>query len=73
MELEMREIIRQRDAAQVRLNEVTERMKEAEQQAEQRKKELEQQAKELVRLMKVVHKCYLILAYLTTCWSRPRR
>ncbi|BBN03706.1 centromeric protein E [Marchantia polymorpha subsp. ruderalis] len=50
MELEMREIIRQRDAAQVRLNEVTERMKEAEQQAEQRKKELEQQAKELQAL-----------------------
>ncbi|KAL2645136.1 hypothetical protein R1flu_012723 [Riccia fluitans] len=47
MEMEMKEVIRQRDAAQARLNEAVERMKEAEIQAMHRQKELEQQAKEL--------------------------
>lgn len=49
MAVEMEELVRQRDAAQIRLNEVTERMKEAEQEAEQRVKELEKKTIELVR------------------------
>ncbi|CAM6098097.1 unnamed protein product [Calypogeia fissa] len=50
MAAEMEELVRQRDAAQVRLNEVTQRMKEAEQEAQQRVKELEKKTIELQQL-----------------------
>lgn len=46
--MEMEKLVKQRDSAQARTNEVTERMKDAEHQAEQRVKELEKKTSELV-------------------------